>query len=466
MNRNRRMGRIRTVCSIGLSALMLIGSMSFVQAETSQEYADEMKVVMDFIEENYAGGEVDREALFEGAMDGMMSVLDDYSTFFNEEEAKAFEDSINQVFVGIGVRLEVVRDDVRIIEVFDGGAAKEAGIQMNDVITHVNGEPVDASDLTKVVNRVIGEEGTTVDITFRRNTTSFTETLERRQVIIPTVVEEDVTDIGATLPEELTGLVAEVEISSFSTDLDERLLQIVEDEKEKGVKYLIMDMRNNGGGYLNTAVSMGQALLPKGVITTLTDNSGRSVSYSSELEEAPMQLVVLVNRYSASATEIFSAAVKDSGAGAVIGETTFGKGVAQNLYTTESGHKVKLTIQEFFSPKGNKINGVGVVPTVEVYTPDYVASDVRLMAGDTGEQVANMKGILKALGYLEEADDIYDGDAYNAIMAFQADAGLYPYGVCDYTTQSYLNRAYMEYKKTDDVVMQAAFDWIAQQEAN
>ncbi len=466
MNKKNRRQKIKTTLGLGISALLFMGSLSVVQAETSKEYADEMEAVMDLIEERYAGGDVDRETLYEAAMDGMMTALDDYSTFFDAEEAKAFADSINQVFVGIGVRLEVTRDEVRIIEVFDGGAAKDAGIQINDIITHVDGEPVDASDVTKVVNRVIGEEGTTVDVSFKRNTTTFTKTLERRRVSIPTVVEEDVSDIGANLPKALKGLVAEVEISSFSMDLDEKLYKIVTDEKAKGVKYLIMDMRNNGGGYLDTAVNMGQALLPKGVITTLKDNNGRSVSYSSDLEEAPMQLVVLVNQYSASATEIFSAAVKDSDVGVVIGKTTFGKGVAQELYELRSGHKIKLTMQEFFSPKGNKINGVGVVPDIPVHTPDYISSDIRLMAGDTGEQVENMEGILAALGYMENPDDVYDADAYRAVMAFQKAAGLYPYGVCDYTTQIQLNTAYREYKGKNDAVMQAAFDWIVEQEAD
>lgn len=466
MNMKSKVQRIKTMVGIGASAVLLMGSLSVIQAETSEEYAEQMKEVMDLIESQYVGSDIDREKLFEAAMDGMMSELDKYSTFFTEEEAQAFANSINQVFVGIGVRLELVGGEARVTEVFDGGAAKEAGIQPGDVITQVNDEIIETTNLTEVVNRVLGEEGTTVDVTFRRNAVSFTKTLERRQLRIPTVIQEDITNLAAPFPESLEGLVSEVEITSFSNDLDEVLMSIVDADKKKGVKYLIMDMRDNGGGYLDTVVRMGQALLPEGVITTLKDKQGRSIQYSSKLEEAPMQLVVLVNRHSASATEIFSAAVKDSNVGVVIGETTYGKGVAQSLYATDSGNIVKLTHQEFFSPKGSKINGIGVIPNVIVDTPDYVASDIRLMTGDTGEQVTNMNLILQALGYLDKAGDTYDGASYRAVMAFQKDAGLYAYGVCDYTTQTYLNRAYRQYKENNDVVMQAAFDWIAQQESN
>ncbi len=432
-----------------------------VEAKETDEYLDELETLKNLIMDSYYGGEVTEEELFEAALDGMTSILDDYSVFYNDNEASSFLNALSSEYVGIGVRLEVINERPVVTEVFEGGAALDAGVRVNDIITKVNDQDTKGLELDLLVDKILGQEGSYVTIEFQRGGEYLSFELERRTVIVPSVTKLDLSDAQYGLNALQEKSVYGVSVSSFMSQTDVEFFAEVEKAKALGAQYFIIDLRDNRGGYLDSCVDMLKKVVPQGDIVTLLDKNNTGSRYVSELKEVPFQVLVLVNENSASASEIFAAAVKDNGDGIVIGERTYGKGVAQSIYRLGDEYLVKLTTQEFFSPNLNKINGVGVEPDLLVDNPEYVFSDKRFSNFDTDEQVVNIEGMLKFLGFFDgQPDESYTTETLNGVKAFQAATGLYPYGVCDFTTQAKLNEEYRKAFLANDVQMQAAIDWI------
>jgi len=250
-------------------------------------------------------------------------------------------------------------------------------------------------------------------------------------------------------------------LSSFSLNSDQEMDKVIQEGIDSGAKYMIIDLRDNGGGYLNIVVDMLKKLLPEGNLVTLRDKHDIDKVYTSDLQNPPFKLAVLTNGNSASASEIFAAAVKDTDIGVIIGERTYGKGVAQQMFEIDGEYLVKITSQEFFSRKGHKINGIGVEPDILVDVPENLRGEQRYFSGDEAKGVKDIEGMLRFLGYFdEEADEVYDQATYKAVYHFQKDNGLYPYGVCDYVTQDKMNRVYSQEKEGNDLQLNAAIDWI------
>jgi len=255
--------------------------------------------------------------------------------------------------------------------------------------------------------------------------------------------------------------VAAYQLTSFADKSDEDLSVEIKKSIAAGATYLLLDMRNNGGGYLETVENISKEILPAGNIVTLKDKEGTSTTTKSSLAKAPFTIVLLVNGSSASATEIFAAAVKDSNVGVILGEKTYGKGVAQSIYQVGTDYYTKVTTQEFYSPKGNKINGVGVTPDIIVDIPSLITVEERLFIGDKKAEVKNVEDILAFLGYFEETpDEKFTGATFTAIKDFQKSVGLYAYGVGDFTTQNKLNLEYSKAFASNDVQLKRAIEWI------
>jgi len=466
--RNRKTNQSKmTLMSMLLVIVLSLSMVTTVSAKETEEYISELEALKDMILDTYAGSNITEDELFEAAFSGMTSILDKYSVYYNAVEAETFLDALASEYVGIGVRLELRFDQVVITEVFEGGAAYDAGVKVNDVIYGVEGDMASEYDLSSLVDKIIGDEGTFVTIEFKRGGTFYEKSLERRKILIPTVknLELEVGEYGLT--EDLIENIAAFNVSSFADTTDEDLHDALQSYKDNGVEYLLLDMRNNGGGYLDTAVNMLSELIPAGNIVILKDKDGNPTTKKSTLVEVPFKVVLIVDGSSASATEIFAGAIKDSNAGVVIGEQTYGKGVAQNIYKLGTDYLVKLTTQEFFSPNGTKINGIGVTPDVIVSTPEYVFSDKRFYVSDIDEQIINVEGMLKYLGYFEgEADELYTKETLKAVWEFQEATGLYPYGVCDFTTQARINTEYGLELEKNDRQLKAAIDWIVEDTQN
>lgn len=426
-------------------------------AESSNvEYDRMFKEVMEFIRESYIGGEeLTEKELFEAAMKGMFNILDPYSSFMTPSEKEKFTNSIRSEFVGIGVQLVPIGDNIVITDVFENSPALQGGVQKGDYFVKVDGTNVKGFTTDELLKLVLGKEGTYVNITFGRGGVNYDLKLKRSVVQIPSVKVLKVSDLYKGLNEEQEKEIGYIRISGFTDKSDIEFEEAIRTAKARGVKKLILDMRDNGGGYVNTAVNIAKSIVPEGPIVFFVDADGNEIVYNSTAKEIPFEIVALVNENSASATEFVAAAIKESGVGKIVGETTYGKGVAQYMVDYEQGYTIKLTFEEFFSRNRNKINNVGVIPDYIIKVPNFLYGNQKYYIHDNNEGVFEVEEILSYLGYdVGASDNLFDKKTYNAIKKFQSDIGLYSYGGCDFTTQAKLNEAL--YKSINENDLQIA----------
>lgn len=325
-----------------------------------KETNDKLESIEELIDDNFYF-EDDDQAKQDGIIRGYMESLDDpYSVYYTADEYASFMEDTGGEYVGVGVQVSQDIDTkvITVTKVFDG-PAKKAGILSEDVITKVNGEDITSQDIDTVVDKIRGEEGTEVTITVYRasDAKEHDYTMPRQKVENPTVEYK-----------MLDNNIGYIQVSSFYEVTGEQFIKSVDTLQADGMEGLIVDLRDNGGGLLDIAVSMLDYMLPEGKIVYTEDKNGNVTSEytSDDKNQFTMPLVVLVNGYSASASEIFAGAIKDYGIGTIVGETTYGKGIVQRLFPLDDGSAVKLTIAKYFTPNGNDIHKVGVVPDVEV----------------------------------------------------------------------------------------------------
>lgn len=353
------------VCAVGKLFYGGIGIVTGKQAaalgDNSYQNLNKLAVIHEKITDNFME-EVDNDKLLDGMYKGMLESLNDpYSRYYTKEEYEELNESNSGGYCGIGavVTQDSKTGSIRIMEVYEGGAAKEAGIVSGDSITKVDGKSVKNEELTDVVQSMKGKEGTTVEVEFyiAKTKKHQTFTLERRNVEIPSVEYEILeNDMGYV---KVTGF-KETTAHQFSTALDE-----LEEKKVKGV---IIDLRDNGGGLLDAVVNMVSRILPKGrEIVSVKDKNGEGTSYLSDSDvsfEKPM--VVLVNENTASASEVFSGAIQDYKIGKLVGTTTFGKGIVQTIMGLFDNSAIKLTTAKYYTPNGRNIHKTGLEPDIKV----------------------------------------------------------------------------------------------------
>lgn len=293
----------------------------------------------------------DREA----AMDAVYRIMadavgDEYTAYFDEEELKAWTSYTEGTFTGVGVSF--IEDDsgkILITSVLEEGPADGAGIKKGDQILKVDGKKVSDAETAKKALR--GEEGSTVELTYQRDGKTKTVKLVRGQV-------EEISVYGGVLDEQY-GYIA---ISAFEKNTAEQFRTELSRLENKALKGLIVDLRGNPGGLVEQSVEIADMLLPEGTITYTENKQGEKEYYNSDENYTKMKYVVLTDKNSASSSEILAAAVKDNKGGTLVGTTTYGKGVIQGLIEFNDGTALRLTYMQYFSPKGKKIQGVGVEP--------------------------------------------------------------------------------------------------------
>lgn len=311
--------------------------------------------------DHYYLEEVNEEALADGIYKGILQSLGDpYSTYYTKEEYKALMESSSGVYCGIGatVTQDVTTGIISIVTPFVTGPAYKAGLLPGDIIYKVAGKEVTGLDLTEVVSRIKGEEGTSAEITIIREGESepLDFTIPRRVVEVPTITYE-----------MLNGKIGYIAISEFDEVTAQQFKDAINELDKQGQKGLIIDIRNNPGGLLDTVVDMLDRMLPKGLIVYTEDKYGnREEKKSDAKEEFNKPLAVLINGNSASASEIFAGAIQDYDKGTIIGTTSFGKGIVQSIIPLQDGTAIKVTVSKYFTPKGQDIHGVGIKPDVTV----------------------------------------------------------------------------------------------------
>lgn len=305
--------------------------------------------------------EMSEEILNEAAIKGYVEGLGDpYSVYYDAEETKSLMESTSGEFGGIGVGLTQNIDTMIIsfTNVYEDSPGERAGFKEGDILYKVNGEEVTGQDLDQVVSKIRGEKGTEVELTVLRG--------EQMEEYTGTAIRDiiEVTTVSSELLEDSIGYIA---VSGFEKVTYHQFEEAIEELKTQGMTGLIVDLRNNPGGNLSTVCEMTDLILPKGIIVYTEDKNGKKqMEMSDEEHQLDLPLVVLVNGNSASASEIFAGAVQDYGAGKIVGTTTYGKGIVQQIYSLSDGTALKITTSEYFTPNGRNIHGKGIVPDVVV----------------------------------------------------------------------------------------------------
>lgn len=333
-----------------------LASCGLLKSEESRK----MELLESLIDRYYIG-EADAEDLTEGVYKGYIEGLGDpYSAYYDEEETARMAESLSGEFGGVGALMSQDRETgvITVLQVYEDSPAQKAGMQDGDVLYKVDGEDVSGRELTEVVNLVKGEKGTDVTLTLLRG--------DAGDEIELTVTRDTIEDQTVTYEMKEAG-VGYIRVAEFDTVTYEQYKEALEDLEAQGMEKLVIDLRSNPGGNLETVCDMLDLMLPEGLIVYTEDKDGRREEYTSDAEhQFDKPLAVLVDGYSASASEIFAGAIQDYGLGQIVGTRSYGKGVVQSIFDLKDGTSVKLTIAEYFTPKGRSIDGEGITPDVEV----------------------------------------------------------------------------------------------------
>jgi carboxyl-terminal processing protease len=363
--------------------------------------------------------------LIDNAINGMIDLNGDiHTSYLTAEEVKQFNDSIDMGFVGIGVQYYMSADGYPVVErVFKNSPAEAFGVMPGDIIYIVDGVDVKGMETEEIASRVKGEEGTTVVIDFLR-----AGTIVRKEIVRGLVK-------NSAFGQILTGNIGYLEIYQFGSSTTQEVVNYLNDMKDKNVSKLVIDLRDNGGGYLNTLVGISSLLLPKDTVVIRQEYKDGSSEIGRTLGGQMTNftdIVILVNGNTASASEVLTAALQEQAGIKVVGVKTYGKGTVQITRPFADGSALKFTTAQWMSPNGNAIDGVGITPDyiVELH-PVFYFDKIVLDEGVTygldqvDESIELAQLALDFLGYaVNRTDGYFDQSTVDAIVQFRSDYAL------------------------------------------
>lgn len=312
---------------------------------------------LEIIESHYAEN-VDKNAIFDGALKGMVSTLGDkHSTYLGGDLYKDFSAQMSGTYAGIGVYIASTDEGILIAGVMEGSPAEEAGLQRGDILVSIDGTSVEGYQLEDVSKNIRGPVDTSVDLVVRRDGEEQSFTVQRRQIHVPTVAGKmvDGTDVGY------------IRVAVFSDGTADDFTKEFTKLREQGMNKLILDLRDNPGGIVEQAVGVASNFVPpNSTIVSYTEQDGKVDQYTAQGTDDPIPIVVLVNENSASASEIVAGAVQDMKLGPIVGVKTYGKGTVQGVFPVDSASAVKVTVAKYRTTNGREIDGVGIEPDVVV----------------------------------------------------------------------------------------------------
>lgn len=419
---------------------------------------EEGKVIQDFskihkayqlITESYIE-DVDREVLVEGAIEGMLASLDDpYSVYMNEEKSNEFNKSLDSSFEGIGAEISENDGKIIIVSPFKNSPAEKAGLKPYDEIIAIDGEDVTNQDLYEVTSKVRGKKGTTVSLEIMREglKNPITIKVKRDNIPIETVFSKIIEYQGKR--------IGYMEITSFSRETGEDFLNQLKTLEKKNIDGLIIDVRGNPGGLLQSVGKIASELVTnaKPMFQVERKDEGREQYFSKRKEKKSYPIAVLTDHGSASASEILAAALKEVGGYPTIGETTFGKGTVQQQVDLGDGSHIKLTMYKWLTPDGHWIHKTGIKPDLHVAQPDIyhvhpLQTEEPLRKDMNNEQVKNAQFILKSLGYQPGREDGYFNETTElAVKRFQKEHHLSVTGTINEQTASIMEKSVAQEKE-------------------
>ena len=447
----------------------VVASTSYVSAATdakSQLTADELErinTVIKLVETKYVS-DIERDELVNGAISGIMNALGDpYSVYMEKSIASQFSQSIEGSFSGIGAEVSSENGQTVVVSPIKGSPAERGGLLAKDIIISVNGDSLAGLTLQEAVNLIRGEKGSKAKLEVLRagNSEPITVVLIRDDIDIETVY--------STIDKQGIGTI---EITQFSMHTAERFAAELTALEQKGLKGLVIDVRNNPGGVLQGVVEIAQLMMKEGsVVVQVEDRAGKKEkTFAKGGKQKDYPIVVLTNGGSASASEILAGALQEAAGATVLGQQTYGKGTVQVSFNEalSDGGLIKLTIAKWLTPKGNWINQKGVTPDI-VVEPQAVYSVARLNLTDDlkadqwSEQVRSLQVMLEALGYkVDRTDGYFSEQTKAAVGAFQKEQKLLDTGIVDSETATKLETKVIEYIRDaqHDVQLQKALDHV------
>lgn len=378
--KNNKFLKIIAVVLLVITTAFVTRIITVRQVLSSNENFGKVIVLEKYLRENYLyNKDIKDENLEAGLLKGLVAGLaDPYSQYLTSDEMKKLSETTTGKFQGIGVIISPDEDGtVTVISPIKGSPADRAGVESGDKILKINGKDFSAEKINEASKEMRGEKGTTVKILLLKKKNLETKEVEikREEIKIDSIIKNKIGDIGY------------IGITMFDEETGKDFVKALNELTKEGVKGIILDMRGNPGGVVDAAVEIGDAILPKSTFVTLKDNKGEIVQdYKLDDKYNDIKMVVLVNEGSASASEILSGAIRDLDRAKIIGKTTYGKGVVQNVISLPEGDGLKLTTSEYFTPKGKSINKIGIKPDIEVELPenikgigiDYMDTDTQL----------------------------------------------------------------------------------------
>jgi len=340
---------------LAVIAIVLVVTAGGVLASNYKHFGNLIKVIS-LVRTQYLHP-VEPTQLVDGAIKGIVGSLNDpYSVYLEPKTFSQLQEQIKGSFGGLGILVGLKEDNLTVVRVYKGTPAAGEGIEAGDVITEIDGRDARGIDLETAINLMRGEVGSKIVLTIDRQDVTRQFTLIRKEISVPTVEGQLIPDTG----------IGYIVISQFTERTGEEMNETLARLQGEQLKGLILDLRDNPGGELTAVVNVAKNFVPKGPIVFIDYRFGRDQEFSSEGQTLQLPLVVLINGGSASAAEILAGAVKDTGAGTLVGDKTFGKGIVQTVYPLDNGAGLKLTTARYLTPNRNDIHEIGIEPDIQV----------------------------------------------------------------------------------------------------
>ena len=379
--------------------------------------------------------------VYEAVMKALLSSIDENSSYFNPEEAQDFIQDLNEEVTGIGVNVFSSDGNIIVSEPIPGSPAEKVGVKAGDIIIGADNFDLRSMEFEAALDKVRGKEGTEVRIKIIRSGISepLSFLIKREKVVLNPLNFEVLENDGKK--------IAKIKIYSFTNTVAEKFAEALKAMDSEGIKNLIIDVRDNGGGYLDQSVEIADMLLPKGAVITTEDHKIDMLNetYTASGNGKKYNIVILINEMSASASEVLTAALTENGAAKSVGQKTFGKGTVQTMQSTFDGGIIKYTSAYYLTPTGENIHKAGIIPDVKVENSvkpvdmsefEMFSLSKTYRIGDKGPEVERAKKMLKFMGvFVGEINDVYDENLKIAVTTYQKLVNLFPYGVLDITTQ-------------------------------
>jgi carboxyl-terminal processing protease len=399
---------------------------------------NKLKNIIECIQENYVE-EISEDDLMLGAYFGVFEILDPHSTYYIPEELKLFESVTSGKFGGVGLTVEMKNDRITVISTMKGTPARKAGIIPGDIIVSIDGTDMTKASLEEAMEKMRGEQGTTVNLG-----------IEREGEVLQFELKREIIRVSTVKHKILPNNIGYIQIQHFNENTGENFNNALKDLLNRKVKGLILDLRNNPGGFINEAINVIDPLVPKEIDVAHIQFRDKIIeSFSSSEEQINKPLVVLINGGSASASEMVAGAIQDTKSGIIVGTRSYGKGTVQAVFSASDGDGsgFKLTVAKYLTSNKRDIEGIGIEPDIIVANlneqewekvQDFVPmiEEKDAVPGDRGLNVYGAQQRLNFIGYEDvHPTGIFDEITLNAINNFQQAYSLSQTGILDQATR-------------------------------